>query len=647
MADLFSTAEKIQFVVSEDIFGAGLDVITTIPITNVTAAPIAFKVKVKKPERFSVRPTQDVLGAGETVTVQISIKASELAAIQAEINAAPSGTGFFDKFQLVASKDSWKSATYHAEKKLRCYFRDEAAGEPEEEAAAEAKAYGHVALQAEGYVGPNASMLGVFELQEDMVQERPTYKMPGKEMFLFYSSRDRWIVGRDTSEARCSWRTAKMSAAQTPGAITETWQTTLGVSTWGDVPAAKIVKHAAFEMVEAVSEDGGVGGQQEEEQQKEEEEAEEEEEEEEDDDEEGGEGAVAEAGADESKDAGPAAPPAPPGAVSLLCALLQQCSLQQHAAVLEENGYALGDVAGLTSDDLKDMGIAKHKDRKEMLKAFQVHADSAPAAAPPAAGELEKFIVPGEAIVVGSLADATAGIGSLLGVSDEQLAQYTLEGTAAIEREFMTNGTAEDKANFAKVRDGTFEDGKTLDAIMVHPHSTVAKLQRHHVMAVRLYTSSSFRQINSPMRMRPPTRPHLFAATTYFINEGIKKLRHVEAKTAGGTEPRTLWRGIHGLSLTEGFMMEGGTEFACMSTSSNEATAANFAKGGQNPMLFKYDTKNCADRGADVAFLSVYEHEAEVLFPPLTYLRFKHVAKEQVGGAEVLVVSVDTQIVGN
>ena len=47
MADLFSTAEKIQFVVSEDIFGAGLDVITTIPITNVTAAPIAFKVKVE------------------------------------------------------------------------------------------------------------------------------------------------------------------------------------------------------------------------------------------------------------------------------------------------------------------------------------------------------------------------------------------------------------------------------------------------------------------------------------------------------------------------------------------------------------------------------------------------------------------------
>ena len=64
-------------------------------------------------------------------------------------------------------------------------------------------------------------------------------------------------------------------------------------------------------------------------------------------------------------------------------------------------------------------------------------------------------------------------------------------------------------------------------------------------------------------------------------------------------------------------------------------------------MLFKYDTKNCADRGADVAYLSVYETEAEVLYPPLTYLRFKGVQKEKVGGVTVHVVNVDAQIVGN
>jgi hypothetical protein len=274
-------------------------------------------------------------------------------------------------------------------------------------------------------------------------------------------------------------------------------------------------------------------------------------------------------------------------------------------------------------------------------------AAAAPPAAAPAAGDLMKFIVPGKSIIVGSLADATAGIGSLLGVSDEQLAQYTLESVAAIEREFMTRGTAADKNNYAKVLAGTFDDGKTISALMQHKSTKVAKLQRHHIIALRLYTTSSYSSINGPMRKTPPMRPHPFTATTHFINEGIKKLRHVEAKTDAGHKQRTLWRGVHGLSLTEGFMDKGGTEFAPMSTSADEKSAVNFAHGGANPMLFKYDTKNSIDRGADIAFLSVYETEAEVLYPPLTYLRFKSMQKEQVAGTELLVVNVDIQITGN
>ena len=214
----------------------------------------------------------------------------------------------------------------------------------------------------------------------------------------------------------------------------------------------------------------------------------------------------------------------------------------------------------------------------------------------------------------------------------------------AIKCEFTQNGTAEDRANLNKVLTGTTGDGKTLDALMAHASTTVAGLQRYHVLALRLYTTSSYRRLNDPLRTTPPTRPNPFPATVYFINEGIKKLRHVEAKTAAGMQPRKLYRGVSGLSLTGDFMAKGGTEFACMSTSASEATAANFAVAGANPMLFKYDTKNCIGRGADIAFLSVYEQEAEVLFPPLTYLRFKSKQKEQIAGTEVLVVSVDTHI---
>lgn len=236
----------------------------------------------------------------------------------------------------------------------------------------------------------------------------------------------------------------------------------------------------------------------------------------------------------------------------------------------------------------------------------------------------------------------------LLGGNADQLkAQFVQEGEAAIEREFMTHGDANDKNNFQKVRDGTFGDGVTLDALMQHPSTVTAHLERYHVLALRLYTTSSYARVNDPLRTSPPTRPHPFAATTYFIYEGIKKLRHVEAKTEHAQVPRDLWRGVHGLNLTPEFMKEGGSEYACMSTSASMQVAANFAKQGSNPMIFKYSTTNCIERGADVSFLSVYKMEEEVLFPPLTFLRFGGVQQEVVAGTSVLVISVKAQIVGN
>ena len=84
-----------------------------------------------------------------------------------------------------------------------------------------------------------------------------------------------------------------------------------------------------------------------------------------------------------------------------------------------------------------------------------------------------------------------------------------------------------------------------------------------------------------------------------------------------------------------------------MSTSAELEMAADFAKAGANPMVFKYDTESCIDRGADIAFLSVYQGEKEVLYPPLTYLKLEGMKQEQVAGATMLVISVKTRIVGN
>jgi hypothetical protein len=59
------------------------------------------------------------------------------------------------------------------------------------------------------------------------------------------------------------------------------------------------------------------------------------------------------------------------------------------------------------------------------------------------------------------------------------------------------------------------------------------------------------------------------------------------------------------------------------------------------PLLFKFETKDFAARGADIAFLSVYPNEREALYPPLTYLRSVKTENVTLGGKYVLVATVE------
>ena len=104
-----------------------------------------------------------------------------------------------------------------------------------------AEAFGDVVLQVassgmHGYSGSESSMLGVFELQAEAeaVNEKPTYKKPGEDLYLFYTGRPRsflmgsWTVGSGACKAEYlvapqpgsspksmgAW--AVKSAAQTP-----------------------------------------------------------------------------------------------------------------------------------------------------------------------------------------------------------------------------------------------------------------------------------------------------------------------------------------------------------------------------------------------------------------------------------------------
>ena len=110
---------------------------------------------------------------------------------------------------------------------------------------------GDIALQAKPllYISPYyENLTGVFELQAEAAQGRPTFKKPGQDIFLFYATNGAWYVGPHTSAPGGWWKVE--SAASTPGAITEAWTMHDG-NGWVEVSAARVVTRAAFEAAEA------------------------------------------------------------------------------------------------------------------------------------------------------------------------------------------------------------------------------------------------------------------------------------------------------------------------------------------------------------------------------------------------------------
>eukprot|EP01043_Picozoa_sp_COSAG02_P012855 COSAG02_NODE_505_length_20935_cov_38.509119_12_plen_571_part_00 len=259
---------------------------------------------------------------------------------------------------------------------------------------------------------------------------------------------------------------------------------------------------------------------------------------------------------------------------------------------------------------------------------------------------LDKYVAADKQIRLGKLADAAHGIKVLLGVSDAAVSIYLQQHEEAIKQEFAAHGTPEDKANLRCILSGTKIPGwacpgVSVDLLLAHSSARTAKLGRHHIIALRIYTTSSYSRINDPLRADPPQRPHPFAATTYFISDGIRLLRAVAASQPDAYIERILWRGMKDLGITGQFLTEGGTDYACVSTTaSQEVAVLNFAASSL-PLVFRIVTKNSINRGADISFLSVFPHEQEFLYPPLTYLHCVKMERETLCGVQMLVATVE------
>jgi hypothetical protein len=153
---------------------------------------------------------------------------------------------------------------------------------------------------------------------------------------------------------------------------------------------------------------------------------------------------------------------------------------------------------------------------------------------------------------------------------------------------------------------------------MANEKARKARLTEAELVAIRLYTTVAYLFMNTPLRddeRHGRGEPCPLAVTTWFAWNGIKKLRalHVDA---GET---TLWRGMRNLEVADAFTQRGGTELAFMSTTRDLSVAVRYCLSPRS-LLFKIVSPNFMSMGADVQWLSAFPGEAEILYPPLTYL---------------------------
>jgi len=264
-------------------------------------------------------------------------------------------------------------------------------------------------------------------------------------------------------------------------------------------------------------------------------------------------------------------------------------------------------------------------------------------------------------------ADKFAALKLILGSADQSDLKYEvgldndfefgalmLDPLQSMEQEWRSNGSNTDMANFTYITkgrarhpndipvhikfanpqpggltevdfDADFDaghDGMTAKDFQNLDESKTAGLRLHHVVALRLYTSTSYPLFNTAMRLG--TKPHPIRVTMYILDEALKKMRKVEARQNPERYNQTLhlWRGMRAVDLDlHEFKRLGGTELAPMSTTATRSVAEAFAKGQQRGLIFRYTTRGHS-KGVCIDFLSLYPKEVEYLYPPLTNLTF-------------------------
>jgi len=254
-------------------------------------------------------------------------------------------------------------------------------------------------------------------------------------------------------------------------------------------------------------------------------------------------------------------------------------------------------------------------------------------------------------LILGASEVAAAGLDAATGLDDGYKVACLRDPLAAIEMEVLLHGCKHDCDNLyyilygtaqrwddypaevqKDIQSGTYHGGAMgaddydaghagmkLEDFVKHPTSKLAGLKPHHVAVLRLYTSSSFRKFNGPLRWGENPHPWKFAL--YVLTEALKMLRVVDARLhpADFSQVKLLYRGMKNMEVdAEQIKRLGGTELAPMSTTDQKAVALAYSKS-QCPLVFVFKTMGLS-RGVCIQYLSLYPKEVEYLYPPLTFL---------------------------
>ena len=196
------------------------------------------------------------------------------------------------------------------------------------------------------------------------------------------------------------------------------------------------------------------------------------------------------------------------------------------------------------------------------------------------AAPLSKFVSTKE-LVSGELRFAAGGLAAFMCVEEHAPAAVELPPTSvdpcfALENEVKALGNDEvtELLDYILRRPASEKDcpngrrdvghvGMRLHDFVQHQNAVDAKLIPAHIVALRLYTTAAYREINNPLRdlNRFDTHtPHPLPVTVWYITDAIKRLRRVATDLSNFT----LWRGMKGVHVPPSFLTKGGCELAPM-----------------------------------------------------------------------------------